>query len=200
MIDTFRLLRIVSYDEDDTSAVTFSQFASEVVVEQTILQARVWLRFAMFLCVLAIVVGLLIPSDLPMLKIYTPSVFFALAALLPIPIALIWPRGEVDRVAGYKLYVTVGLIWMVFPFPALLNAWTVAMGVYDPLLDDGYVNSMSHWWAGVILQLLIGIMMTSVYLQKVSMIERKRWSLQCCFISWVSQLAAMVVWVFGPAW
>lgn len=99
---------------------------------------RTWIILVMCASVVAIVVGLLIPKTFSTAKIVVPSVMFFTGFLSLYTMPWIYPAEKVNSQRDFNVGLNVFLIWFLFPLSAGVNAWIYAIGMYDPIADDGY--------------------------------------------------------------
>jgi hypothetical protein len=174
--------------------------ASQSLNESGYRLVRAWIIFAMFTCVAAIFVGLLIPGNLTQTKIVISTAMFLVAFFSHYPLTFIYPNGQVNPKVCSNACLTVLLIWLLLPISAAMNAWGFAIGVYDPIRDDAYPHSLGHWWILIVSQIVIGIAITTIYLRKSVMLVNNAWSPSYFWASWGLQLFTALAFRFGPTW
>ena len=159
---------------------------------------RAWIILSTYTCLAAIFVGLLIPSGGPTnLKLYIPSAMFFFAVLSQFLVPYVYPNDNRDDNVSKNICCTVCLIWLPFPIVAAINAWGVAVGVYDPILHDQYPHSLGSWWTLTGFLMAIGIVLTTVYFRKSVMLENAAWHPKYFWASWGLQLITWLASNFG---
>lgn len=170
-----------------------------MVQDQTYSQRmRTWIIVVICASVVAIVIGLLIPKTFSTAKIVVPQVMFFAGFLSLYIMPWIYPAEKVNSQRDFNVGLSVFLIWFLFPLSAGVNAWIYAIGMYDPITDDGYRYSIEYWWFGVISQIVLGVLLTMYYLRGSFLQINEGWHPKLFWYSWGLQLVLWLIWGFGP--
>jgi hypothetical protein len=170
-----------------------------MVQDQTYSQRmRTWIIVVICASVVAIVIGLLIPKTFSTAKIVVPQVMFFAGFLSLYIMPWIYPAEKVNSQRDFNVGLSVFSIWFLFPLSAGVNAWIYAIGVYDPITDDGYRYSIEYWWFGVISQIVLGVLLTMYYLRGSFLQINAGWHPKLFWYSWGLQLVLWLILGFGP--
>ncbi|MBN8603572.1 MAG: hypothetical protein J0M26_21325 [Planctomycetes bacterium] len=173
---------------------------AQVAASEECRRMRTWILLAIGASIAGIVIGLLIPKSFSQLKISVPHGIFLLGALSQFAMPWIYPHERPNPQRDFNVGLSVFLIWFLFPLSAGINAWIYAIGVYDPIADDGYRYSIGYWWLGIISQIALGVGMTLWYLRDASLRTDEAWHPGLFGYVWVLQLLLWLAVGFGPDW
>jgi hypothetical protein len=144
----------------------------------------------------SLVVGCLLQDVSFIVRIIVPYGIVLISFLLGYLAYLRWPR-DAAKPASHIWGESI-LIWLIMPFGAAMNAFATATRSYDPKVHDQYPYSLTYWWGGLIVLMVIGTGVMLLYHYDVQTKPIKPSVKMYFLISIVLQIPIWLAWGFAP--